>query len=148
MQLDRATLEAIIRDAVKAELAAQATAAPRQLDPSGVIGINPDKIPLEPFPFPIDAQRVQLVDVLSLDESPRLGCGLMEMETTAFEWTLTYDEIDYVISGTLDIVVDGRTVRATAGQIIFIPKNTKIHFSTPDKVRFMYVCYPANWADQ
>ncbi|MDR1798387.1 MAG: cupin domain-containing protein [Bifidobacteriaceae bacterium] len=148
MQLDRTTLEAIIRDAIRQELAAEAATPPRQLDPSGVIGIDPDKVALEPFPFPIDATGVQLVDVLSLDESPRLGCGIMEMEQTAFPWTLTYDEIDYVISGTLEIVVDGRTVRATPGQIIFIPKNTKIHFSTPDKVRFMYVCYPANWADQ
>ena len=47
--------------------------------------------------------RVYTHDLFSLEESPRLGCGLMEMERTAFPWTLRYDEIDYIISGRLTI---------------------------------------------
>ena len=147
MNLSEQALEAIIRDVIREELGQQGTPA-RQLDPSGVIGIDPAAIPLEPFPFPIESDRVQLVDVLSLDESPRLGCGVMEMDRTKFAWTLTYDEIDIVMDGTLEILVDGRTVRAQAGQVIYIPKNTSIYFSTPDHVRFLYVCYPADWARQ
>ncbi|MBQ2899117.1 MAG: ethanolamine utilization protein EutQ, partial [Oscillospiraceae bacterium] len=27
-------------------------------------------------------------------------------------------------------------------------KGTSIHFSTPDYVRFIYVTYPADWANQ
>jgi ethanolamine utilization protein EutQ len=148
LNVDRATLVAMIREAIREELADAPATPGRVVDPSGVIGIDPERSVLEPFPFPIDSTRVQLVDVMSLGESPRLGCGLMEMDHTDFEWTLAYDEIDYVVSGTLDIVVDGRTVRGTAGQILFIPKDTTIRFSTPDTVRFMYVCYPANWAEQ
>jgi ethanolamine utilization protein EutQ len=75
--------------------------------------------------------------------------GVMEMKAgSSFDWTLRYDEIDYIIDGTLDIIVDGRCNRAEKGDIIFIPKNNSITFSTPDSVRFMYVTYPANWADQ
>jgi len=85
---------------------------------------------------------------LTVEESPRLGVGVMEMDQTSFEWTLTYDEIDYVIDGTLELIMDGRPVRATAGQVMYIPKNTKLRFSTPDKVRFLYAVYPANWAEQ
>ena len=147
MELDKSMIEDIIREVIRDEMQTNAKDT-RQIDPSGVIGINPIGMPLDKFPFPIESDKVWLKDVLSLEESPRLGCGLMELDHTKFEWTLTYDEVDYIIEGTLDIIVDGRPVRATAGQIIYIPKNTKVTFSTPDKTRFMYVCYPANWSEQ
>jgi ethanolamine utilization protein EutQ len=146
--LDRATLEQIIREAIAEEVGAAAPSGPKKVDPSGVIAIDPEAIPTEPFPFPIEADGVRLVDVMTLDESPRLGCGIMEMDHCAFPWTLTYDEVDYIISGTLEIVIDGRTVSASQGQILYIPKNTSITFSSPGKCRFMYVVYPANWSEQ
>lgn len=84
-------------------------------------------------------------DLFTLDESPRLGCGLMEMENTTFEWTLTYDEIDYIIDGELSIIIDGETITAGPGEVLLIPKNSNIQFSVKDKARFIYVVYPANW---
>ncbi|MBO3443111.1 cupin domain-containing protein [Clostridium sp. CCUG 7971] len=87
-------------------------------------------------------------DLFNLEESPRLGCGVMEMKETTFDWTLNYDEIDYVIEGTLDIVIDGRTVSASAGELILIPKGSSIQFSVKDYARFIYVTYPADWASQ
>ena len=85
-------------------------------------------------------------DVFNLKESERLGCGMMEMKATTFDWTLNYDEIDYVIEGHLDIIIDGRKISADAGEIILIPKGSKIQFSVPEFARFMYVTYPADWA--
>lgn len=87
-------------------------------------------------------------DLFSLTESPRLGCGIMEMEETTFDWTLTYDEIDYVIEGSLTVVKNGKSVTAGAGEAILIPKGSVIQFSVPGKARFMYVTYPADWAGQ
>ena len=76
-----------------------------------------------------------------------MGCGIMELDHTSFEWTLTYDEYDLVLEGTLEIEIDGRVVTAGPGQIIYIPKNSHIHFQTPNKTRYVYFVYPANWAD-
>lgn len=147
MKIDAETLEQVVRRIV-AESIAKGNSQPwRQEDRSGVIAISAPKVECEKFPFPIESDRVFLKDVLTVEESPRLGCGIMEMEETSFEWTLTYDEVDYVIDGTLEIIIDGRKVTANAGEIIFIPKDTKIHFSTPNKTRFLYVVYPATWAD-
>jgi len=87
-------------------------------------------------------------DLFSLDESKRLGCGIMEMKETTFDWTLDYDEIDYIIEGTLDIIIDGRTVSASAGELVLIPKGSKIQFSVKDYSRFIYVTYPADWSSQ
>lgn len=94
------------------------------------------------------ADVVYTKDLFTLEESPRLGCGMMEMKETTFDWTLNYDEIDYVIEGHLDINIDGRKVSADAGELILIPKGSSIQFSVPDYARFIYVTYPADWASQ
>lgn len=91
------------------------------------------------------ADRVWTRDLFTLEEAPRLGCGLMVMERTTFPWTLTYDEMDYVIEGRPDILVDGQTVSAGPGEVLYIPKDTSIQFSVRDKARFLYFVYPANW---
>lgn len=92
--------------------------------------------------------KVYTHDLFSLEESPRLGCGIMEMEQTTFPWHLQYDEIDYVISGQLSIRYGEKTVTADAGELILIPKGSSIEFSVPDKARFLYVTYPADWQAQ
>lgn len=148
MELDQKAIEQIIREVIREELQKDQKQPKRQMDPSGVISMNIDGLKLDPFPFPIESDRVKLLDILSLEESPRLGCGVMELDDTSFEWKLSYDEVDYILEGTLDIIIDGRTVRAQAGEVLFIPKDTKIRFSTPNKTRFLYICYPANWSEQ
>ena len=92
--------------------------------------------------------RVWTRDLFTLEESPRLGCGLMVMEHTTFPWTLNYDEIDYVVEGSLSILIDGKCVTAGPGEIILIPKGSSIQFSVKDKARFLYFVYPANWQEQ
>lgn len=84
-------------------------------------------------------------DLFSLAESPRLGAGIMEMKKTTFAWTLDYDEIDYVIEGKLNILYQGTTVSAKAGELILIPKGSQIQFCVPEFARFLYVTYPADW---
>lgn len=87
-------------------------------------------------------------DLFSLQESPRLGAGLMEMKKTTFDWTLSYDEIDYVIEGRLSIHCNGRVETAGPGEVLLIPKGSRIQFSAPDYARFLYVTYPADWQNQ
>ena len=81
--------------------------------------------------------------------SPRLGIGVMELDNGVdFPWTLNYDEAEYIIDGTIVLKSDAGDVTAHAGDMTFIPKGTSIHFSTPDHVRFIYISYPADWANQ
>jgi ethanolamine utilization protein EutQ len=46
----------------------------------------------------------------------------MEMKESVFDWTLKYDGIDYIIEGTLEIIVGGRKIIGKNGDIIYIPK--------------------------
>ena len=92
--------------------------------------------------------KVYTHDVLSLSQSPRLGAGIMEMTKTTFPWELNYDEVDYVISGSLTVYCGETAVTAAEGEMIFIPKGSKIMFSAPEHARFLYVTYPADWQSQ
>ena len=76
-----------------------------------------------------------------------MGAGIMELDHTSFEWTLTYDEYDMVIEGELEIEIDGRVIKGGPGDIIYIPQGSHIHFQTPSFARYAYFVYPANWQE-
>lgn len=117
----------------------------RQVDPSGIIGIKTSSVRLEPFE---GREDVRLKDVTTLEEAPRMGCGIMELKDGAsFAWTLTYDEYDIVLEGTLEIEIDGRIVSGGPGDVIYIPKGSRIHFQTPSYTKYVYTVYPANWQE-
>jgi ethanolamine utilization protein EutQ len=120
----------------------------RHVDKSGIMSIRLPQIKAEPFDTGKPGDKVFLKDLVSLGESPRLGFGGMEMDHSSFDWTLNYDEVDYIIEGRLEVIKDGRTIAADKGEIIFIPKGSSITFSAPDFTRFIYVVYPADWASQ
>ena len=150
MKIDEEQLQEIIRRVIAEHLAVSAPAFTKKVDTnSGVITVKTATVSPAPFACGKPGAQVFLQDVVSIEESPRMMFGVMEMKAgTSFDWTLRYDEIDYIIDGTLDIIVDGRTSRAEKGDTIFIPKDSSITFATPDAVRFLYVTYPANWAEQ
>lgn len=114
----------------------------------GVKSIRAGRVEPEPFDTGKQGDKVWLKDLFTIEESPRLGAGIMEMDQTVFDWTLNYDEIDYVIEGTLEIIVAGKKIVGHAGDVLLIPKGSDIQFSSPGFCRFLYVVYPANWADQ
>lgn len=89
--------------------------------------------------------QVYTHDIFTLQESPRLGAGIMEMRATEFSWHLNYDEIDYVIEGELTIKYGETSVTAKAGEVILIPKGSDIRFCAAQSARFLYVTYPADW---
>lgn len=123
----------------------------KNVDPSGVLSV---KLPLlevdenDRLDTGVPTDVVYCKDLVTLEESPRLGCGLMVMKDTTFDWTLEYDEVDYIIEGTLSVIIDGRKISAGPGEILFIPKSSSIQFSVEGDARFVYVTYPADWASQ
>ena len=137
--LIRDIVECVLREAVESEKAP----FEKHVDPSGIIGIKTSTVKCEPF----EQDGVALKDLVTLEEAPRMGAGVMELDHTSFEWTLTYDEYDMIIEGELEIEIDGRIVRGDPGDIIYIPKGSHIHFQTPTFTRYAYFVYPANWQE-
>jgi len=80
-------------------------------------------------------------------EESHMSAGFLVIDHSEFEWELTYEEIDYVIEGTLTVTIDGKTYTAKAGDVLFVPSGSKVIWGSPDKARVFYATYPANWAD-
>jgi ethanolamine utilization protein EutQ len=92
--------------------------------------------------------QTRLRDVVTSGDGAPMAAGYMELDRGEFPWTLTYDEVDIVLDGELVITRGGEQVRGGPGDVIFIPKGSRITFGTPSHVRFVYVAYPANWNAQ
>ena len=151
--LDKALLEQLVRQIIEEKIAGTKDTVDfvRNKDVSGITSIKLPTVKVDEsnrLDTGNPADVVYTKDLFTLEESPRLGCGMMEMKATTFDWTLNYDEVDYVIEGHLDVIIDGRKISADAGELIFIPKGSSIQFSVPDSARFIYVTYPADWASQ
>lgn len=135
--------EDMIRSIIEKVVASTGTPSYKHVDPSGIISIKTREVELEGFE---GREDVRLADVTTLEEAPRMGCGIMELKDGAsFEWTLTYDEYDIVLEGDLEIEIDGRVVSAGVGDIIYIPKGSHIHFQTPNHTKYVYTVFPADW---
>lgn len=146
MNIDRAQIEAIVRKIVTEKLSVKKT-----ITPDGLVSIDLpawDVSEDDRMDTGNPTDQVYTKDFFDLEESPRLGAGLMVMKNSTFDWTLNYDEVDYVIDGTLKVIGKNGTATANAGQIILIPKGSKIKFSVEDAARFIYITYPADWANQ
>ena len=146
MTFDSKEMEQLVQAVTRSVMQRLADGDPvKDKDSSGVLKIAAKAVKCEPFQGRDD---VRLKDIVTLEESPRIGAGIMELNHADFPWTLTYDEFDYIIEGTLEIVVDGRVISGSAGDILHIPKNTAIHFRSPGFTRFAYFVYPADWENQ
>ena len=145
--VDRSALEKLVRQVLLEKLGA----APAAECPAAAHGVRRVAVPRlevreqDRLDTGRGEDRVWTRDLFSLEEAPRLGCGLMVMEKTTFPWKLTYDEMDYIIEGRLDILVGGETVSAGPGEVLHIPRGSEIQFSAKGKVRFLYFVYPADW---
>lgn len=117
----------------------------KETDPSGVLLVHTGQVACQNFE---GRQDVRVRDVTTLQEAPRMAAGVMEVERTQFPWTLSYDEYDLVLSGTLEIRVGERTYTGRPGDLFYIPKGSSISFCSPDKARYVYVTYPADWQGQ
>lgn len=114
----------------------------KERDPAGVLLVHTDRVRCEGFQ---GREDVRVKDVTTLEEAPRMAAGVMEVEKTSFPWTLTYDEYDVVLSGTLEIKVGDRVYTGRTGDLFYIPKGSTIAFQSPDRARYVYVTYPADW---
>ncbi|MDR2976688.1 MAG: ethanolamine utilization protein EutQ [Streptococcaceae bacterium] len=145
-EINRGQIENLVR-----KIIVKALTPDFQKDSSGIIKVSLPQMEVEEknrLDTGNPEDRVYCKDLFTLSESPRLGSGLMYMEETTFDWHLDYDEIDYVIDGVLDIIIEKRVNTVKPGELILIPKGSSIQFSVKDKARFVYVTYPADWANQ
>jgi ethanolamine utilization protein EutQ len=118
----------------------------RAVDPSGVIVVRGSSVTLGRFPGAGPERDVGLTDVITGSDRSPMTAGFMSWSRVdTFPWTLDYDEIDYVLEGVLHLGIDGRVLEARPGDVLRIPKGSRVIFGTPNRVHLFYVTYPADW---
>lgn len=116
-------------------------------EPDRVRLIRGDSVVYETFDTGNPNDQVTFKEILTIEECPNMATGFLKIEKSSFDWYLGYDELDYVIEGTLEITYNGKTYTGYAGDVLFIPKETPVTFSSPDHCKFFFAAYPANWQD-
>lgn len=115
-------------------------------DPSGLKVVRGSSVKMDVFDTGNPDNKVYFQELVSKEES-KMSAGFLIIENSKFDWELTYEEIDYVIEGTLTVEINGKTYTAHAGDVLFVPSGSKVVWGSPDKARVFYTTYPANWAD-
>jgi ethanolamine utilization protein EutQ len=113
-----------------------------------VLHVDGRGVAMAPFPFNIRRPEmdVRLADVITARDGSPMSAGFMSLHKGQFPWTLNYDEIEFVIEGELHIITNDETIVGLPGDVIFIPKGSRIQFATPGWAKFLYVTYPADWS--
>lgn len=106
------------------------------------------RMPLDPFAVDLGRPEmdVRATDVVTAQHGLPMAAGVMSLREGSFDWTLDYDEIQYVLEGELHIIRGRERAVGVAGDVIAVPRGSTITFSTPAWAKFMYVTYPANWS--
>lgn len=121
--------------------------AERIVDASGVRVVRGRSVKLGRFAAAGPDTHVGLLDLITGADGSPMTAGIMSWRSEdSFPWSLDYDEIDLVLEGVLHVVIEGRTLEARAGDVVHIPKGSRIVFGTPSRVRVFYVTWPADWA--
>jgi len=103
------------------------------------------ELPPFPHPGPPPDQEVRARDVVTAADGVPMAAGFLTLTRGEFPWTLTYDEIQYVVEGELHIGLPEGRVVGRPGDVIYVPRGTAITFGTPSWAKFLYVTFPADW---
>lgn len=113
---------------------------------SGLKIVRGRSVQFENFDTGKSGTHVAYREVISKDDS-QMSAGFLTLEKSSFDWELCYEEIDIILEGSLSITIHGKTYEACQGDVLFIPKGSKVTWSSTGYVKLFYVTYPANWSE-
>lgn len=138
--------EGLLQEMLKVLASGEASKFVSSCDESGLKVVRGSSVKMDVFNTGNPNNKVYFQELISKDES-KMSAGFLIIEDSKFEWELTYEEIDYVIEGTVTVEINGKTYEANAGDVLFVPKGSKVVWGSPNKAKLFYTTYPANWAD-
>lgn len=115
-------------------------------DSSGLKLVRGDSVRYDKFDTGNPNNKVFHQELISKNDST-MNAGFLSIENCSYEWELCYEELNYVIEGTLTITINGKTVTAYPGDVLYVPSGIKVVWGSPDKAKVFYATYPSNGAD-
>ncbi|MEG0157340.1 MAG: cupin domain-containing protein, partial [Anaerovoracaceae bacterium] len=92
---------------------------------NGLKVVKGNSVVMDNFDTGVPSNKVTFQELVSKEES-KMSAGFLVIEDSKFDWNLTYDEIDYVIEGTLTVTIDGITYTGKPGDVLFVPTGSNV----------------------
>jgi uncharacterized cupin superfamily protein len=81
--------------------------------------------------------------------APGFAAGFVDFADLEMDFTVTYDEVCFVIDGEILLTADGEDeVAVTPGEAFEIRYGTDVHVRVPDRCRIFYAAYPVDWFER
>ena len=79
--------------------------------------------------------------------SNHIGAGIEYLEAVTIDWTVTYDEVLFILEGplTIEFSEDDRHICNT-GDIVWLPQGTHLKYIAAARAGYFYALYPVDWA--
>ncbi|NLX04895.1 MAG: DUF861 domain-containing protein [Phycisphaerae bacterium] len=103
-------------------------------------------VQLRPFEGMARWAGTRIVEIFDTSGKTRMGCGIHEIfksETT--EPDRTVDDILYILEGEVEIRFGDRSETFRSGDFAYLSAGITVTYVVPERVKLMYVVYPANW---
>lgn len=84
--------------------------------------------------------------VINASISRHMGGGIEVLENVTIDWTVTYDEILFIVEGPLTVAFQDGEHRCDAGDIVWLPAGTKLRYIAKTRAAYFYALYPVDWA--
>lgn len=99
------------------------------------------------LPFSELVPGMELARSITNAGTTQLGGGYMKFtEDAEFpDWTLKYDEVLFVQHGELEVITDGKTVKARVGEAILIAEGAKVTYRGRAGTVGFFVLWPFDW---
>ena len=88
--------------------------------------------------------NAKIARLVTPEISEALGGGIVIFEKCSYDWTVTYDEILYILDGHLRVVVAEEKFDCDKGDAIWLPRNTPLRYETDGKAVCFYAIYPGD----
>lgn len=113
---------------------------------NGLKVVKGSTVRMDDFDTGTPGAKVGFQELVGKDEA-KMSAGFLTIDQSSFAWKLPYEEIDYVISGTVSIEIDGQTYVGRAGDVLLVPAGSDVVWGSPDHAKIFYTTYPSNWSE-
>ncbi|KLK90087.1 ethanolamine utilization protein EutQ [Microvirga vignae] len=87
----------------------------------------------------------QLAEVSGPSDKTELGTGYVRLTDARIDWTVQYDEVLFVLDGSLRVRTQDGVLEAGPHDSVWLPAGTALTYEAENAL-VAYAIHPANWA--
>jgi len=92
--------------------------------------------------------QTELAEAVGVDLSATLGAGLVRVEKTRLKRKLAYDEVLYILEGSMHVETEGSGAQLVAtGDFLYLPNGATPTYVWDDPCLMHYAIFPSNWEE-